>query len=64
MNHQAIRRACGWSITKTAAVADVGPGLVRIYELDPSAVKDERKREGLRRVYAALRVCAGRSAES
>lgn len=59
MSYRAIRLACGWSMTRTAAVAGVGPSSVRIFEIDPSELKDPGKRRALRAVYFALRTCAG-----
>jgi hypothetical protein len=56
---RAVRQALGWSLSKTAAVANVSPALARIFEISPAEVKDREKRRALRRVYQALRVCLG-----
>ena len=60
--YRSTRRAAGWSITKAAAMADVSPGLARIFEIDPDEVQDVRKRLALMRVYEGLRVQLARSA--
>ena len=57
INHRSIRRAAGWSVTKTAAMADVSPGLVRIFEMDPEEVKDVSKRLALLKLYDGLKLC-------
>jgi hypothetical protein len=49
-----IRLAAGLSLDKVAARADVSGPTARIYEIDPKAVKDARKRDALARTYAAL----------
>lgn len=49
-----IRRAVGLSLEKLAARANVCGPTARIYEIDPQAVKDERKRAALAREYASL----------
>lgn len=49
-----IRRAAGVSLDKIAARADVSGPTARIYEIDPGAVKDDRKRAALAREYAEL----------
>jgi hypothetical protein len=59
MNNRTVRRACGWSLAKTAALAGVGPTSIRIFEIDPNEVKDRAKRRRLRILYSALRVCVG-----
>jgi hypothetical protein len=53
-----VRQAAGVSLAKTAARADVSEPTARVYELDPNAVRDTRKRESLDRVYASLRELA------
>lgn len=49
-----IRQAAGLSLAKVAARADVSEPTARIFEIDPNAVKDVRKRESLGRVYGEL----------
>lgn len=49
-----IRRAAGLSLDKVAALADVSGPTARIYEIEPTAIKDDRKREQLARTYAEL----------
>lgn len=54
MSPKEIRLAAGLSLEKVAARANVSGPTARIYELDPQAIKDERKRASLAREYAAL----------
>ena len=54
MTPKEIRRAVGLSLQKLAARADVSGPTARVYELDPQAVKDERKRAALAREYASI----------
>ena len=55
-----IRRAAGWSRYRAAVEAGVSYPTTRLYEHDPSAVRDERKRRRLDAVYERLRDCAER----
>lgn len=54
MSPKKIRRAAGLSLEKVAARANVSGPTARIYELDPQAIRDERKRASLAREYASL----------
>lgn len=54
MSPKEIRLAAGLSLDKLAARADVSGPTARIYELDPRAVKNERKRAALARTYAEI----------
>lgn len=55
------RERAGKSRNWVAAVADVSPQLVRVYEIAPHEVRDADKRQALDAVYAKLR--EGRVAE-
>jgi transcriptional regulator with XRE-family HTH domain len=50
-----IREKTGMSLARAASIAGVGSQLVRLYELDPAAVKHEAKRADLDRLYRNLR---------
>lgn len=54
-----IRTDAGVSLEKVAVHAGVSTPTARIFEIDPSAVKDERKRASLAREYEALAKQAG-----
>lgn len=49
-----VRRMCGWSQMKVAVYAGTGVATVRIYELNPLAIADARKRRALDRLYAEM----------
>lgn len=51
---RAIRRAARKPLIWTAVQAGVSEPTARVYELDPLAVRDERKRAALDVVYAEL----------
>ena len=57
-----IREAAGISQMVMAVRAGVSEPTLRLYEANPAAVKDRRKREALDRVYAELRDSARASA--
>jgi hypothetical protein len=61
-NPRAARLAAGWPQHKLAAVAGVSPGLVRLYEANPSAVADAAKRAALDQTYEELRRATGADA--
>jgi len=50
-----IRRASGLSQERVAVEAGVCSPTVRIYEVDPLGVRDDRKRAALDLVYARMR---------
>jgi len=58
MNWKLLRLRAGLSLDKAAARADVTATTARIFELDPLAVRDERKRSALEAVYRALDAAA------
>lgn len=45
------RERAGISLAKAAVLSDVSEPTARVFEIDPFAVKDERKRAALLRVY-------------
>lgn len=49
-----IRQRAGRSRAWVAAMAGVSEPTATIFELDPDAVKSERKRKALERIYADL----------
>lgn len=49
-----VRQRAGWPMHKLALVAHVSPSTVRVFEADPEAVADPRKRARLKQVYVSL----------
>ena len=53
LTHKQLRRAVGWSLERTAAMAGVSPHSARIFEVNPNAVQ-EATRAKLEATYAKL----------
>jgi hypothetical protein len=51
---RAARKAAQESQVRTAVAAGVSEPLVRLYEANPQAIKDKRKRAALDAVYAGF----------
>lgn len=51
LTRRARREAIGVSLDKAAVLAGVSAPTAKVFELDPDAVKDPRKRASLHRVY-------------
>lgn len=49
-----VRRLAGWPMHKLALIAHVSPSTVRIFEANPSAVRDPTMRARLHSVYTDL----------